>query len=64
MKQIQFPQKLLEKKQTEGRNFKIEFHWIPISGLKEINVYPTNTVDLFAKINDGIQHFVSDQIKQ
>ena len=30
----------------DGRNFNIEFHWIPIDKLGDIEVYPTNAAEL------------------
>lgn len=46
------------KERIEGRKFDLEFHWIPIAELKNIEVYPTNVVELMDKINDGVQHFI------
>lgn len=42
----------------EGRDFKIEFHWIPIEALSQIEVYPTNIADLMKRYGEGVQHFV------
>ena len=42
----------------EGRNFKIEFHWIPVDNLGQLEVYPTNIADLVKQYNKGVQHFV------
>ena len=42
----------------EGREFKIEFHWIPVETLGQIEVYPTNIPDLMKRYDDGVQHFV------
>ena len=50
--------KFIGKEKIEGRNFDLEFHWIPISELNNIDVYPTNVVELLNKINDDVQHFV------
>jgi len=46
------------KEHLEGRDFKIEFHWIPIDKIKDINVYPNNAVELLDKLCEGVQHFV------
>ena len=46
------------KEKIEGRKFDLEFHWIPISKLNNIDVYPTNVVELMNKIDGGVQHFV------
>lgn len=42
----------------EARNFNIEFHWVPIDELGNIEVYPTNTAELMKKYNTDVQHFV------
>ena len=46
------------KEKIEGRKFDLEFHWIPISKLNNIDVYPTNVVELMNNIDGGVQHFV------
>ena len=50
--------KVIGKEQLEGRNFNMEFHWVPLTELKNIEVYPTNAVELIEKINNGVQHFI------
>ena len=50
--------KFIGKEQLEGRNFNMEFHWVPLTELKNIEVYPTNAVELIEKINNGVQHFI------
>jgi len=42
----------------EGRDFKIEFHWMPLENLDQIEVYPTNIADLMKRYDEGVQHFV------
>jgi hypothetical protein len=42
----------------EGRDFKIEFHWISIDELNQIEVYPKNIACLLKLHDDGVQHFV------
>ena len=42
----------------EGRDFDLEFHWIPISELDKIAVYPTNAPELMRKLDGGVQHFI------
>ena len=42
----------------EGRKFDIEFHWVPVSTLAQIEVYPTNIVELLKQLRDGVQHFI------
>jgi len=36
----------------------MEFHWVPISELGNIEVYPTNAKELMSKIDEGVQHFI------
>lgn len=36
----------------------MEFHWIPLNELKNIEVYPTNTSTLIEHIDGGVQHFI------
>ena len=42
----------------EGRNFDLEFYWVPIEQVGKREVYPTNAKELLGKQNDGVQHFV------
>lgn len=42
----------------EGRNFEMEFHWIPLDSLDGMEVYPTNIPDLLKRYHDGVQCFV------
>ena len=51
----------LGKEHIEGRNFDLEFHWIPVTELKNIEVYPTNVVDLMNRLDQGVQHFVYNE---
>lgn len=48
----------LGKERLEGRSFELEFHWVPIEKLGELEVYPTNTRALMEKLHEGVQHFV------
>ena len=48
----------LGKEKIEGRHFDLEFHWISLTELKNIEVYPTNVIELVDKLDEGIQHFV------
>lgn len=45
----------------EGRDFKLEFHWMPISELDGIELYPSNAPELMKKLDEGVQHFVYKQ---
>lgn len=42
----------------EGREFTINFHWVPLTELQNLTVYPENTAALLQKWDDGVQHFV------
>lgn len=46
------------KEHLEGREFDLEFYWIPLDEIKNIKVYPTNAVDLLGKLEAGVAHFV------
>jgi len=46
------------KEQMEGRKFCIEFHWVPLTELKNIDVYPTNAAELLCQTDDSVQHFI------
>lgn len=51
----------LGKEHIEGRNFDLEFHWIPVTELNNIEVYPTNVVDLMNRLDQGVQHFIYNE---
>lgn len=53
--------KFLGKEKLEGRNFDMEFHWIPLEELKNIEVYPTDTAKLIENIDGSVQHFIFHQ---
>lgn len=36
----------------------LEFHWVPMEGLSELEVYPTNVRELLDRLGEGVQHFV------
>jgi ADP-ribose pyrophosphatase YjhB (NUDIX family) len=57
-KQIPLDGMFIGDENLEERDFKIEFHWIPLDMINEIEVYPTNTAKLIQKLDDGVQHFV------
>ncbi|NLK75402.1 MAG: hypothetical protein GX288_08965 [Clostridiales bacterium] len=42
----------------EGRNFNIEFYWIPLEHVENIELYPTNAKELLGCLGDGVRHFV------
>ncbi|HOJ12675.1 MAG TPA: NUDIX domain-containing protein, partial [Clostridiales bacterium] len=56
--QIPLDGKFTAEEHLEGRNFDIEFHWIPLEYLKCIAVYPTNAKELLSCLDDGVKHFV------
>ena len=57
-KNIPFEGMFIGKEKMEGRKFDLEFHWVPLEDLKDIEVYPTNVVELMDKIDQGAQHFI------
>lgn len=52
----------LAKEHLEGRNFDLEFHWVPLEQAGELEVYPTDARDLLGKLDQGVQHFVYQEI--
>ena len=42
----------------EGRNFDLEFHWVPLEDVGTLDLYPTNAKDLLQTLTDGVQHFI------
>ena len=48
----------LAQEQLEGRNFELEFHWVPIDKISDIEIYPANAIQLLENLNDNVQHFV------
>lgn len=40
------------------RGSTVTFHWVPLSAVRSIRLYPTNTVQLLDKLTDGVQHFI------
>jgi len=55
---IPFEGMLIGSEQLEGRAFNLEFHWVPLEELENIEVYPTNAAELMSKLDDGVQHFI------
>lgn len=45
----------------DGKQFTIQFYWIPISELSNIEVYPPNCAELINDINEEVKHFVTHQ---
>lgn len=50
--------KFIAKEHIEGRDFNIEFHWISLTKVKKLEVYPTNANELLGHIDEGVKHFV------
>lgn len=48
----------LGKEHLEGRNFDLEFHWVPIERTGDVEIYPTQCRELLGKLREGVQHFV------
>lgn len=48
----------LGTEQMEGRNFQLEFHWVPLEKLGEVELYPTNAAKLLEQPEPGVQHFI------
>ena len=44
--------------QMEGRKFELEFHWVPLEEVNQLELYPTNTRELLQKLDAIVQHFV------
>lgn len=42
----------------EERNVSLEFCWVPLEELKDLEVYPVQTAELMRKFDAGVQHFV------
>lgn len=50
--------KFLGSEDLEGRSFDLEFYWVPLDRVGELEVYPTQAPELLAKLGEGVQHFV------
>lgn len=44
----------LGKEQMEGRNFDLEFHWVPLTEAKNYEIYPTQCRELLGRLPEGI----------
>ena len=42
----------------EERGVPLEFFWVPIEDLGELEVYPVQAKELLEKLDGGVQHFV------
>lgn len=50
--------KFLAREHMEGRSFDLEFQWIPLEKVRELEVYPTDAPQLLEKLDDGVAHFI------
>ena len=41
-----------------GRENHLEFHWVPIADVGQLEIYPTNAKELLGKLEEGVQYFV------
>lgn len=46
------------KEHLEGRNFDLEFHWVPLDIAGQLEIYPTNAKELLSRLDEGVQHFI------
>jgi 8-oxo-dGTP pyrophosphatase MutT (NUDIX family) len=60
-KRIPLNGSFIAKETIEGRNFSIEFHWIPITEINNIELYPVNAKELIKSIDEGVKHFIYRQ---
>ena len=48
----------MAKEHIEGRNFDLEFHWVPLEETGTLELYPTDAKELLLHLDEGIKHFV------
>lgn len=48
----------MAQEHLEGRDFEIEFHWVPLEEVKDIELYPVNAKELLGCLEAGTVHFV------
>ncbi|MBR5310165.1 MAG: NUDIX hydrolase [Oscillospiraceae bacterium] len=48
----------MAKEHIEGRNFELEFHWVPIEKTGELEIYPENAKELLKSEEKGVKHFI------
>ena len=56
--QIPLDGRFIAHEHIEERDFDIEFYWIPLDKVKNVEVYPSNAGELMGHINEGVKHFV------
>lgn len=48
----------MAKEHIEGRNFELEFHWVPVEKTAELEIYPPDSAKLLSELGKGTKHFV------
>ena len=48
----------LAQEHLQGRDFELEFHWVPMENLQQIKVYPEGAAAYLKNMHSGVQHFV------
>ena len=48
----------MAKEHIEGRNYDLEFHWVPIEKTAELEIYPADSAKLLPELGKGVKHFV------
>jgi 8-oxo-dGTP pyrophosphatase MutT (NUDIX family) len=46
------------KEQIGGKVFDLEIHWVPLSAIDQMEIYPTDAQYLLKQMDDGIRYFV------
>lgn len=59
--QIPLEGSFVSKEYRESDKNAIFFHWVPLSDVKNLTVYPTKTAELLLLLNEGVKHFVYRQ---
>ncbi|MDF2685319.1 MAG: ADP-ribose pyrophosphatase [Clostridia bacterium] len=60
-KQIPLNDSFTAKETIEERNFNIEFYWISLTEINNIEIYPVNAKQLIKCIDEGVKHFIYKQ---
>jgi len=47
----------MAKEHMEGKNFDLEFHWVPVEKTGDIEIYPENAKELLLHLEEGVKHF-------
>ena len=46
------------REHLQGRSFDLEFHWVRLENVKNLQIYPVQAWELLKKLDEGVQHFV------